>query len=203
MHAMLDFAGWCVVLACIKLVKIHSREINLMNFGGIQENLTPSTYLYLMRYSAQNKVRPKKSLGQHFLNDQNVARKIVDGLESNDPDNFRVLEIGPGMGVLTRYLTERKEVKLRVVEIDRDSVAYLKKNFPGLDIIEGDFLELDLSSLFAESFSVIGNFPYNISSQIFFKVLDYRDRVDQVVCMLQKEVADRIASKEGNKTYGS
>lgn len=158
-----------------------------------------------MRISTHyNKVRPKKSLGQHFLNDQNVARKIVDGLETKDQETLQVLEVGPGMGVLTRFLLARKEIKLKVVEIDRDSVAYLKKNFPALegDIIEGDFLDLDFTPLFSGKISIIGNFPYNISSQIFFKALENRDRVDQVVGMLQKEVADRIASKHGNKTYG-
>lgn len=114
-----------------------------------------------------------------------------------------MLEIGPGMGVLTQFLVEL-EVELRLVEIDRDSVSYLKKNYPALvgQIIEGDFLDLDLAGVFGEKFSVIGNFPYNISSQIFFKILGYRDQVDEVVCMLQKEVAERIASLPGNKTYG-
>jgi 16S rRNA (adenine1518-N6/adenine1519-N6)-dimethyltransferase len=108
------------------------------------------------------------------------------------------------MGVLTRYLLERKNLSLKMVEIDRDSVAYLKKNYPALagDIVEGDFLKLDLQALLPGKFSIIGNFPYNISSQIFFKVLEYRDQVEQVVGMLQKEVADRIASQHGNKTYG-
>jgi 16S rRNA (adenine1518-N6/adenine1519-N6)-dimethyltransferase len=157
-----------------------------------------------MRSGKYDKVRPKKSLGQHFLNDQNVARKIVDGLESREEQTLQVLEIGPGMGVLTQYLLQRKNLKLKVVEIDRDSVAYLKKNYRTLDgdIVEGDFLKLDLQSVFQDRFSIIGNFPYNISSQIFFKVLAHRDQVEQVVGMLQKEVADRIASVHGNKTYG-
>jgi 16S rRNA (adenine1518-N6/adenine1519-N6)-dimethyltransferase len=106
--------------------------------------------------------------------------------------------------VLTRYLTERNEVDLRVVEIDRESIAYLKLHFPSLDerIIEGDVLKKDWTTIFPGRFSVIGNFPYNISSQIFFKALERRDRVDQVVCMLQKEVADRLAASHGSKTYG-
>lgn len=152
-----------------------------------------------------DKVRPKKSLGQHFLHDQHTAKKIVDSLRpSPGTDPVGVLEIGPGMGVLTRHLLNRPEIDLIVVEIDRDSVAYLKKNFTMADrqIVEGDFLALDLASVFARPFFIIGNFPYNISSQIFFKVLEYRDHVQQVVCMLQKEVADRLASKHGNKTYG-
>jgi 16S rRNA (adenine1518-N6/adenine1519-N6)-dimethyltransferase len=156
-----------------------------------------------MDYKKQDKVRPKKSLGQHFLRDQNIARKIVESLVV-DSAGTNVLEIGPGMGVLTQYLVTDPAIKLKVVEIDRDSVAYLKNNYPQLadDIIEGDFLALDLASIFQTRLSVIGNFPYNISSQIFFSILNYRSVVDQVVCMLQKEVADRIAEHHGSKTYG-
>lgn len=145
-------------------------------------------------------VRPKKSLGQHFLTDQNIARKIVDSLTIEGP----VLEIGPGTGVLTNYLCEAKNRDLTLIEIDRDSVAFLKKKYPALvpSIIEGDFLTLDISALFKNKFSIIGNFPYNISSQIFFKILEHHNQVHGVVCMLQKEVADRIASPHGKKTYG-
>lgn len=150
-----------------------------------------------------DKVRPKKSLGQHFLNDQNIARKIVESLNYTKGQEA-ILEIGPGMGVLTQYLIEIKNTELVLVEIDRDSVVFLKKKFPLLphQIVEGDFLEMDLGAIFSGPFSVIGNFPYNISSQIFFKVLQHRDQVKQVVCMLQKEVADRLASKHGSKVYG-
>uniref|UniRef100_UPI0032168CDD 16S rRNA (adenine(1518)-N(6)/adenine(1519)-N(6))- dimethyltransferase RsmA n=1 Tax=uncultured Draconibacterium sp. TaxID=1573823 RepID=UPI0032168CDD len=145
-------------------------------------------------------VRPKKNLGQHFLTDQNIARKIVDSLGTNVPD---VLEIGPGMGVLTNYLLERSELNIHVVEIDRESVEYLKQNFPNLEHIwSEDFLKSDISTKFDGKFSVIGNFPYNISSQIFFKILQMRNQVPEVVGMVQKEVAERIASKHGNKTYG-
>jgi 16S rRNA (adenine1518-N6/adenine1519-N6)-dimethyltransferase len=156
-----------------------------------------------MKVYRSDKVRPKKSLGQHFLHDQSAAKRIVEGLTLEETKNL-VLEIGPGMGVLTKYLIEMEAVDLKVVEIDRDSVAYLKKNYKALDgrIIEGDFLKLSLAEIFPSPFAIIGNFPYNISSQIFFKVLEHRDRVTQVVCMLQKEVADRIAEKEGSKTYG-
>jgi 16S rRNA (adenine1518-N6/adenine1519-N6)-dimethyltransferase len=155
-----------------------------------------------MEKKRSDKVRPKKSLGQHFLHDQYVARRIVDSLETIDGSH--VIEIGPGMGVLTKYLAENKTIDLSLVEIDRDSVAYLKKNYPALKekIIEGDFLELDLSTMGTGMLSIIGNFPYNISSQIFFRVLEYRSIVTQVVCMLQKEVADRIAAPHGSKTYG-
>lgn len=149
-------------------------------------------------------VRPKKYLGQHFLRDTNIARKIVEALQLPSGDTMSVLEIGPGTGVLTRFLVAIDKIDLRLVEIDRESVVHLIKETPALAsrIIEADFLEMDLRRLFTAKYSIIGNFPYNISSQIFFRVLDERDRVEQVVCMLQKEVADRIASKHGNKTYG-
>lgn len=149
-------------------------------------------------------VRPKKSLGQHFLHDRNTAGKIVDSLVVSRPGSLQLLEIGPGMGVLTTLLKKRDHIDLSVIEIDRESVAYLKKNqlVEEERIIEGDFLKTDLSSIFSGHFSIIGNFPYNISSQIFFKVLEHRHQVDQVVCMLQKEVAERIASKHGSKVYG-
>ncbi|MCY1722402.1 16S rRNA (adenine(1518)-N(6)/adenine(1519)-N(6))-dimethyltransferase RsmA [Prolixibacteraceae bacterium Z1-6] len=145
-------------------------------------------------------VRPKKKLGQHFLTDQNIAKKIVDSLGADVPD---VLEIGPGMGVLTNYLLERPELNVHVVEIDRESVEYLQQHFSKLqNIWSEDFLKSDISTKFDGKFSVIGNFPYNISSQIFFKVLKMRNQVPEVVGMVQKEVAERIASKHGNKTYG-
>ncbi len=148
-------------------------------------------------------VRPKKSLGQHFLKDLSIASKIVEALILENGVN-NVVEIGPGTGVLTQFLAKNKQVNLRLVEIDRDSVAYLKEHYPDLKekIIEADFLDLDLQRIFNDRFLIIGNFPYNISSQIFFKVLEHRHHVTQVVCMLQKEVAERIAEKEGSKTYG-
>jgi 16S rRNA (adenine1518-N6/adenine1519-N6)-dimethyltransferase len=145
-------------------------------------------------------VKPKKNLGQHFLTDQNIARKIVDSLGSGVPD---VLEIGPGMGVLTQYLLNRPEINIHVIEIDRDSVAWLQQNFPQLKHIWAeDFLKSNIAEKFEGNFRIIGNFPYNISSQIFFKVLALRNRIPEVVGMVQKEVAERIASKHGNKTYG-
>ena len=145
-------------------------------------------------------VRPKKFLGQHFLHDQQIAERIVESLSINNASS--VLEIGPGTGVLTKFLVAKKNINLKVIEIDWDSVAYLKKHYPDLQIIEGDFLEIEMSAIFETRFSIIGNFPYNISSQIFFKILEHRDQVGQVVCMLQKEVADRIAEPPGSKTYG-
>jgi 16S rRNA (adenine1518-N6/adenine1519-N6)-dimethyltransferase len=148
-------------------------------------------------------VRPKKFLGQHFLKDQNIASKIVESLALSEGKSF-VLEIGPGTGVLTQILVKKENVDLRLAEIDRESIAYLKEHYPSHadKIVEGDFLEIDLNTLTQDDIHIIGNFPYNISSQIFFKVLDHRNQVKQVVGMIQKEVADRIAEKEGSKTYG-
>ena len=147
-------------------------------------------------------VRPKKSLGQHFLNDNTIAKRIADTLDGFP--QLPVLEVGPGTGVLTRFLIE-KERDLTVVELDRESVAYLKQNFVDLEhdrIIEADFLQLDLSLLYDDKFCIIGNYPYNISSQIFFKVLDYRDAIPCCTGMIQREVAQRVAADPGSKTYG-
>ncbi|MEG1738023.1 MAG: 16S rRNA (adenine(1518)-N(6)/adenine(1519)-N(6))-dimethyltransferase RsmA [Odoribacter sp.] len=146
-------------------------------------------------------VRAKKSLGQHFLRDQNIARKITDSLL---PITREVLEIGPGMGVLTRYLFANDAFSVRAIDIDRESIEYLHSELPEHkdQIIYGDFLKTDISNFYQTPFSVIGNLPYNISSQIFFKIIEKRDLVSQVVCMIQKEVAERIASSHGNKTYG-
>ena len=143
-------------------------------------------------------VRPKKFLGQHFLTNKYRAQQIAGALG----DNFRdVLEVGPGTGVLTQYLIEMP-VNLKVVEIDRESVAFLKEKYPSLHIIEGDFLKLDLAEVFTADFAIIGNFPYNISSQIFFKALDYRHQVKLLIGMIQKEVAERIVATPGSRTYG-
>lgn len=144
-------------------------------------------------------VRAKKYLGQHFLKDENIARQIAESLTGACR---HVLEIGPGMGVLTKYLCTHPELDFRAIEIDSESVAYLHDHYPSLQVIEGDFLALDLSSLFAEPFAVIGNFPYNISSQILFKVYDNRNQIPEVVGMFQKEVAERVAAKPGSKAYG-
>ena len=143
-------------------------------------------------------VRAKKFLGQHFLRDLTVAQKIAETLTSG-----RTIEIAPGMGVLTQYLLKNQQINLTAIEIDRESVAYLREWYPELDLVEGDFLKLDLDELIPEGeFNVIGNYPYNISSQIFFKVLDYKDRIPVCSGMIQKEVAERIASKPGKKAYG-
>jgi len=143
-------------------------------------------------------VRAKKFLGQHFLTDLTVAQKIAETLTSG-----RTIEIGPGMGVLTQYLLKNPSIQLTAIEIDRESVAYLREWYPELDLVEGDFLKIDLNQLIPEGeFNVIGNYPYNISSQIFFKVLDYKDRIPVCSGMIQKEVAERLASKPGKKAYG-
>lgn len=147
-------------------------------------------------------VRAKKALGQHFLTDQRIARTIVDALSSNGPED--VLEIGPGTGVLTRYLLERNDIDLKLVELDQEAADYLLTHFPGMQgkLYLADYLKLDMHLLFSGDYRIIGNLPYNISSQIFFKILDDRDRIPEVVCMIQKEVADRIAEKPGSRTYG-
>lgn len=143
-------------------------------------------------------VRAKKFLGQHFLKDLSVAQRIAETIPAG-----RVLEIGPGMGVLTQYLLKNPNLQTTAIEIDRESVAYLKEWYPELHLIEGDFLKLDLNIIYPDGeFCVIGNYPYNISSQIFFKVLDYKDRIPICSGMIQKEVAERIASKPGKKAYG-
>jgi len=147
-------------------------------------------------------VRAKKNLGQHFLTDLDIAGRIVSSLNSN---NSNVLEIGPGMGVLTQFVFQSEEYKTIAIEIDRESVSYLKGKFAQFSdqIINGDFLKTDLKKLFPDQkVSVIGNFPYNISTQILFRVLEFRDIVPEVVGMFQKEVAQRIAAPPGSKVYG-
>ena len=146
-------------------------------------------------------VKPKKYLGQHFLNDENIARKVVDSLSLCNYSN--VLEIGPGTGVLTKYLIKKK-INLKLVEIDSESVEFLKAQLfiDPLIILEHDFLKLDLSNIFSENFAIIGNFPYNISTQIIFKTLEYKNSVPELIGMFQKEVAERICEKKGSKKYG-
>lgn len=147
-------------------------------------------------------VRAKKHLGQHFLKDETIAEKIGDTLTLGSYN--KVLEIGPGMGVLTKYLIE-KDVEVIAMDLDSESIAYLEKNYPhdNLKIIEGDFLKYDISQLFGkEQFGITGNFPYNISTQIVFKMLEWKDQIPEFTGMFQKEVAERICEKEGSKTYG-
>lgn len=145
-------------------------------------------------------VRAKKYLGQHFLKDMTIAQRIVESLPLDGQTS--VLEIGPGMGVLTQYLLQNPLIDLTAVELDTESVEYLHTNYPTLKVVEADFLRLDLSTLFPGNFLIIGNFPYNISSQILFKLLDYKENVPYLVGMFQKEVAERIASPAGKKAYG-
>lgn len=145
-------------------------------------------------------VRAKKHLGQHFLKDENIAQKIVASLLLNK----NVLEIGAGTGVLTKYLKDIPEINLKIIEIDKESIIFLKNNFPEINdnIIQSDFLRYNLKTLFEGKFSIIGNFPYNISSQILFRTIENKDDVEEVVGMFQKEVAVRIASAPGNRDYG-
>ena len=148
------------------------------------------------------KVRAKKNLGQHFLTDKNIAEKIVMSLQANQTK--KVLEIGAGMGVLTQFLLKRKDLTTYVIEIDQESVDYLQVNFPKLAprILSEDFLKWKPESLFCQPFNIIGNFPYNISSQIFFHILEYKNQIPEVVGMLQKEVAERLSTGPGSKAYG-
>lgn len=147
-------------------------------------------------------VKPKKFLGQHFLTDLGIARDIADTVDAC-PD-IPVLEVGPGMGVMTQYLVQKPRT-VKVVEIDYESVSFLREKFPSLEenIIEDDFLKMHLENVFqGQSFVLTGNYPYNISSQIFFKMLDYKDLIPCCTGMIQKEVAERIAAAPGNKSYG-
>ena len=146
-------------------------------------------------------VKAKKHLGQHFLTDENIAKKIVDSLTNEGYK--KVLEVGPGMGVLTKYLLE-KDAEIFVAEIDAESVNYLKKNYPKLqeNHFTGDFLKINIEGVFGEQVAVIGNFPYNISSQILFKIIDYYGQIPEMVGMFQKEVAERTAAVPRTKDYG-
>ena len=154
------------------------------------------------------KVRAKKELGQHFLKDLDIAKRIAETIETPAlPEKAKkwgqlpIVEVGPGMGVLSQFLMQSGR-ELKAVELDTESVEFLKKVFPDLNVVEGDFLKMNLCDLFSGEFALIGNYPYNISSQIFFKVLDYKEKIPVVAGMLQKEVAQRICSKPGSKVYG-
>jgi len=147
------------------------------------------------------RVKPKKSLGQHFLKDKNIAHKVADSLTGRGYDS--VLEIGPGKGILTGFLLQRNFPDFKVIELDHESVLYLKEHFPGLDnIIQGDFLAMDLYKYFNGRLGISGNFPYNISSPILFRVLENRDKIVEVCGMFQKEVAERVCSGPGSRAYG-
>jgi len=165
--------------------------------------------VFLFQKELQTKmeaVKAKKHLGQHFLKDQDICNQIADELNPNGRYD-KILEIGPGMGALTQSLLDQNKAALYVIDIDKESIAYLHDNFKSLSeqkrIIDGDFLKMDLKELFGDApFAVAGNFPYNISTQILFKVLDYRNQIPEVVGMFQKEVAERIAHPPGSKAYG-
>ncbi len=153
-------------------------------------------------------VKPKKALGQHFLTDLNIAQRIADTISADSLPpgacqwaDIPILEVGPGMGVLTQFLLNSGR-PLKAVELDEESVRYLHKVYPRLEVIDADFLKLDLSSIFPGQFALIGNYPYNISSQIFFKLLEWRDQIPVCSGMLQKEVAQRLCSPPGSKVYG-
>lgn len=148
-------------------------------------------------------VRAKKHLGQHFLTDKNIAAKIVGSLQLADRYN-QVLEVGPGMGILSDFLLQRTDLETYLIDIDMESYEFLQKKYPQLGerLINHDFLEMDFSRIFKGQFGIIGNFPYNISSQILFKVLENRHKVVEVVGMFQKEVAERCTAKPGSKEYG-
>jgi 16S rRNA (adenine1518-N6/adenine1519-N6)-dimethyltransferase len=147
------------------------------------------------------RVHPKKNLGQHFLKDRGIAFNIANSLTGEGYES--VLEIGPGTGILTEFLLEKHFPDFRVIEIDNESAYYLKEKFPELkEIIRGDFLAMDIDSTLPAKVAIIGNFPYNISSQILFKILDHRDKVVEICGMFQKEVAERICASPGSKTYG-
>ena len=148
-------------------------------------------------------VTPKKSLGQHFLKDSAIASRIVDALTLPHGCSS-VLEVGPGMGILTDFLFDRKDIKTKIIDIDRESADFLLEKYPEHknDIINNDFLIIDLEKIFENDFAIIGNFPYNISTQILFKVLDHRSKIPEVVGMFQKEVAERIAGEPGGREYG-
>lgn len=172
--------------------------------------VTKSNHLWTIITLTMQQVHAKKFLGQHFLTDLSIAQRIAETAYKGQSDEVqstkekvRVLEVGPGMGVLTQFLLKDPNIQLTAIEIDRESVAYLKEWYPELHLIEGDFLKIDLDIIYPEGeFNVIGNYPYNISSQIFFKVLEYKDRIPVCSGMIQKEVAERIASKPGKKAYG-
>ena len=148
-----------------------------------------------------SKVRAKKHLGQHFLTDLEIAQNIAHSLDTSRHNS--ILEVGPGMGVLTKYLLNL-DSEVFVIEIDKESVHYLKNHFPklGNHIIEGDFLQLPIEEIFKDKVGIIGNFPYNISSQILFKAVDHKNTISEIIGMFQKEVAERVASPPGKKAYG-
>jgi len=144
-------------------------------------------------------VRAKKKLGQHFLNDENTVKKIILAILELKAQN--IIEIGPGMGVLSKYLYQQ-DFSFTAIEVDTESVDYLHQHYPDMSVVQGDFLKLDIEPFISSPSFIVGNFPYNISSQIFFKTIEHRDKIQGLVGMVQKEVAERIVEKEGSKVYG-
>ena len=190
-------------MAFLSFIRNSSLREKLLTFGKAQIYL--AFLSFIRNFAGMKQVRPKKNLGQHFLVDLNIAKRIADTVDEPYAD-LPVLEVGPGMGVMTQYLVTKPR-QLKVVEIDRESVAYLKGTLfkdKGQDtIIEGDFLRMDLRELFnGGQFVLTGNYPYDISSQIFFKMIDNRDLIPCCTGMIQHEVALRIASQPGTKAYG-
>lgn len=168
------------------------------------QNLEKSSFNTARDERAKDSVKAKKHLGQHFLTDLSIAKQIVDALTLHEGYKH-VLEIGPGMGVLTQYLKDDARFTTHAIDVDFESITYLKNHFPAIEknILYGDFLQMDLGLITNNKpFAVIGNFPYNISTEILFKVLDNKNQIPEVVGMFQKEVAERIAAKPGSKTYG-
>lgn len=168
------------------------------------QNLEKSSFNTARDERAKDSVKAKKHLGQHFLTDQSIAKQIVDALTLHEGYKH-VLEIGPGMGVLTQYLKDDARFTTHAIDVDFESITYLKNHFPTIEknILYGDFLQMDLGLITNNKpFAVIGNFPYNISTEILFKVLDNKNQIPEVVGMFQKEVAERVAAKPGSKTYG-
>lgn len=168
------------------------------------QNLEKTSTFKRSEVRSKDDVKAKKHLGQHFLTDLGIAKQIVDALTLHEGYQH-VLEIGPGMGVLTQFLKDHTNFTTHAIDVDYDSVMYLKNHFPTMEknIIYGDFLQMDLGLITDNKpFAVIGNFPYNISTEILFKVLDNKNLIPEVVGMFQKEVAERIAAKPGSKTYG-
>ena len=182
--------------------QIHFEPYYTIEISGQCNPLFSFTFENTGYDSIMKGFRPKKSLGQHFLTDKNIARKIVSALHAEGCNS--IVEIGPGTGVLTALLAERKDTEPFFVEIDREAFALLRESFPGIRdrIIHADFLGMDMEKDFKAPVAIIGNLPYNISSPVLFKILENRDRVKEVVCMVQKEVARRIASPPGSKDYG-
>ena len=170
--------------------------------GRIKNNYIGSLFRFGYFMNDKNYIRPKKSLGQHFLHDKLVARKIVDSLTCDNTG--KVLEIGPGKGILTELLVQKNNFKTAVIELDIECINYLKENLGRqlAEIIHRDFLKFDLTGFTDKKIALIGNFPYHISGPIFFKLLENRNLISEVVCMIQKEVAERICSPPGNKVYG-